>query len=154
MNWTFNYDDRFVSERNYLYLPGLQYTPAHFRVIIERLCSKENFREPFGLPSVLAWVPRPNRWSPNLKFRLGCPGLLVGIFHVFLMEVRFRSVQVLFIKMFPSKIRKLFFALITQVEKKIRLRQMTEIPRRFPGKAAINFRNETCGSSKSFTFFE
>ena len=34
-----------------------------------RLCSKENFREPFGLPSVLAWVPRPKRWSPKSKFR-------------------------------------------------------------------------------------
>ena len=31
------------------------------------------------------------------------------------------------------------------MEKKIRLRQMTEIPWSFPGKAAINFRNETCG---------
>ena len=34
-----------------------------------RLCSKENFREPFGHPSVLASVPRPKRWSPKLKFR-------------------------------------------------------------------------------------
>ena len=34
-----------------------------------RLCSKENFREPFGFPGVLAWVPRPKRWSPKLQFR-------------------------------------------------------------------------------------
>jgi len=36
---------------------------------VARLCSKENVKEPFGLPSVLAWVPRTKRWSPKLKFR-------------------------------------------------------------------------------------
>ena len=40
-------------------------------LISTRLCPKENFREPFGLPSVLAWVPRPKSWSPKLKFRSG-----------------------------------------------------------------------------------
>ena len=33
-----------------------------------RLCSKENFREPFGLPSILARTPRPESWSPEQKF--------------------------------------------------------------------------------------
>ena len=28
-----------------------------------RLCSKENFREPFGLPSILTTAPRPPSWS-------------------------------------------------------------------------------------------
>ena len=30
-----------------------------------RLCSKENFREPFGLPIILAKAPRPQTWSPE-----------------------------------------------------------------------------------------
>ena len=30
-----------------------------------RLCSKENFREPFGLPSILFKSPRPQSWSPE-----------------------------------------------------------------------------------------
>ena len=34
-----------------------------------RLCSEENFREPFGLPSILAMSPRPPSWSPEWKFR-------------------------------------------------------------------------------------
>ena len=33
-------------------------------VAITRLCSKENFREPFGLPSILFKSPRPS-WSPE-----------------------------------------------------------------------------------------
>ena len=33
---------------------------------VSKLCSKENFREPFGLPSVLAWVPSPKRQLPKL----------------------------------------------------------------------------------------
>ena len=36
---------------------------------LARLCSKENFREPLGLPSILAKVPRPQSWSPKSKFR-------------------------------------------------------------------------------------
>ena len=56
--------------------------------------------------------------------------------------------------MFRSKIRKLFFPLIIWMEKKIRLQQMTEIPWSFPGKAAINFRNETCGRPKTFILLE
>ena len=36
---------------------------------ISRLCSKENFREPFGLPSILVKVPRPQSWPPEWKFR-------------------------------------------------------------------------------------
>ena len=40
------------------------------------------------------------------------------------------------------------------MEKKTRLQQMTEIPWSFPGKAAINFRNETGGRPKTFIFFE
>ena len=32
---------------------------------LARLCSKENFREPLGLPSILAKVPRPQSWSPQ-----------------------------------------------------------------------------------------
>ena len=32
---------------------------------ISRLCSKENFREPFGLPSILVKVPRPQSWLPE-----------------------------------------------------------------------------------------
>ena len=32
-----------------------------------RLCSKENFREPFRLVSILAKVPRPQSWSPEWK---------------------------------------------------------------------------------------
>ena len=31
-----------------------------------RLCSKENFREPFGLPSISAGVPSPLSQSPDL----------------------------------------------------------------------------------------
>ena len=31
-----------------------------------RLCSKENFGEPFGLPSISAGVPSPPSWSPDL----------------------------------------------------------------------------------------
>ena len=65
---------------------------------LTRLCSKENFREPFRLPGVLAWVPRPKRWSPKLKFG----GALQAPKHF----------SWNFIKMFRSKIRKLFFALI------------------------------------------
>ena len=34
--------------------------------LISRLCSKENFREPFGLPNILAEVPGPPSWSPKL----------------------------------------------------------------------------------------
>ena len=34
--------------------------------IIARLCSKENFGEPFGLPSISAGVPTPPSWSPVL----------------------------------------------------------------------------------------
>ena len=28
-------------------------------IVYTRLCSKENFREPFGLPSILVKAPRP-----------------------------------------------------------------------------------------------
>ena len=41
---SFNYDDRFVSERNYLYLPGL-YIPAHFRVINRLEFLKTHYRD-------------------------------------------------------------------------------------------------------------
>ena len=37
--------------------------------LLTRLCSKENFREPFGLPSILAKAPRPQSWSPEQKFQ-------------------------------------------------------------------------------------
>ena len=32
---------------------------------LARLCSKENFREPFGLPSILTKAPRPKSWLPE-----------------------------------------------------------------------------------------
>ena len=35
-------------------------------VMHPRLCSKENFGEPFGLPSISAGVPRPPSWLPEL----------------------------------------------------------------------------------------
>ena len=36
------------------------------RLIVEaRLCSKENFREPFRLQSILVKAPRPQSWSPK-----------------------------------------------------------------------------------------
>jgi len=31
-----------------------------------RLCSKENYREPFGLSNILAGVPGPPSWWPKL----------------------------------------------------------------------------------------
>ena len=34
--------------------------------VITRLCSKENFGEPFRLPSISAGVPSPPSWSPEL----------------------------------------------------------------------------------------
>ena len=33
---------------------------------LTRLCSKQNFGEPFGLPSTSAGVPSPPSWSPDL----------------------------------------------------------------------------------------
>ena len=33
--------------------------------LTSRLCSKENFKEPFGLPSILVKVPTPQSWSPE-----------------------------------------------------------------------------------------
>ena len=33
-----------------------------------RRCSKENFREPFGLQSILVKAPRPQSWLPKYKF--------------------------------------------------------------------------------------
>ena len=39
-------------------------------VMQTRLCSKENFREPFGLPNVLAGVPGPPSLSPKLTDQL------------------------------------------------------------------------------------
>ena len=50
---------------------NLCYKPQVEMRQLARLCPKENFKEPFGLPSVLAWVPRPKSWSPKLKFRGG-----------------------------------------------------------------------------------
>ena len=55
--------------------------------------------------------------------------------HIWSSSLKFWSVYVLFIKIFGSKIRTLFFLLIIfiEVEKKIRSR-LTEIPWSFPGK--------------------
>ena len=45
------------------------------KTVKTRLCSKENFREHFGLSSILVKAPRLQSWPPEKKFRgaLGAP---------------------------------------------------------------------------------
>ena len=47
---------------------------------LARLCSKENFREPLRLPSILAKVPRPQSWPPNKNFGdFALPNIPAGV---------------------------------------------------------------------------
>ena len=65
-----------------------------------RLCSKENFRQPFGLPCILVKVPRPQIGRPNENFGepFGLPSIPAWVPRLLKLVVRVHLMKKYFVR--------------------------------------------------------